>query len=145
MSTKSQLTDKDSIVEQYRALLAVTEAIISHRDLGVLFHDLSEHLKAVISFDYTSVLLYEPTRNVMRLSLLETPLETSVRTGWETSIEGSASGFVWQTQQPLIVDDINSETRFPDTLDVLRARHQFALFVPAHVGEQAFRFDELRV
>jgi formate hydrogenlyase transcriptional activator len=101
-------------------LLAVSEAIVSNRDLGVLFHDLAERLCSVISFDCISVLLHDAERDVMRLHLWETPGESISRPGWEAPVEGSAAGHVWQTQQPLIMHDIDQEKRFPLTTDVLR-------------------------
>jgi hypothetical protein len=40
-----------AIGDQYRALLAVSEAIVSHRDLSVLFHELAGRLHQVVRFD----------------------------------------------------------------------------------------------
>ncbi|HEX8146929.1 MAG TPA: sigma 54-interacting transcriptional regulator [Pyrinomonadaceae bacterium] len=109
-----------SVVEQYRALLAVSEAIISNRDLRELFRDLAHKLSSVISFDYASVLLHDAERDVMRLHLWQTPDEDLLRPGWEGPVEGTAAGWVWQTQQPAIAHDIEREERFPLTAEVMR-------------------------
>ena len=58
--------------QQYRALLAVSEAIVSHRDLPALFHDLAGRLHQVVRFDYLSLVLHEAATNTMRLHVLET-------------------------------------------------------------------------
>jgi formate hydrogenlyase transcriptional activator len=119
MSSKPQQLSYPSVVEQYRALLAVSEAIISNRDLGGLFRDLAQRLSSVISFDYVSVLLHDAERDLMRLLLWQMPGQDPLRPGWEGPVEGTAAGWVWQTQEPLIVHDIDRESRFPVTIDIM--------------------------
>src|SRR6266404_6097586 len=58
--------------QQYRALLAVAEAIVSHRDLQALFHDLAGRLHLVVRFDYLACVLHDATGNTMPLHILET-------------------------------------------------------------------------
>ena len=38
--------------QQYQTLLAVSETIVSHRDLATLFHDLAGRLHLLVRFDY---------------------------------------------------------------------------------------------
>jgi hypothetical protein len=66
--------------ERYRALLAVSEAIISHRDLEALFQELAGRLNQLVSFDYIGVVLHEATTNTMRLHVAGTaePVVTPV-------------------------------------------------------------------
>jgi len=105
---------------QLEALLEVSEVIAQQRDLPGLFHDLAGRLHSVIEFDYLTLILHDPVRNVMRLHILETHLPTDKPTGTETPIEGNPSGWVWQTQEPFIVNDTEEETRYPDYLNRLR-------------------------
>jgi formate hydrogenlyase transcriptional activator len=106
---------------QLEALLEVAESIAQHRDLAALFHDLAERLHAVVDFDFLTLVLHDPERNVMRLHILETRLPTPVKTGSETPMEGHPSGWVWQSQQPFVVSDTEVDHRFPDFLERLRA------------------------
>jgi formate hydrogenlyase transcriptional activator len=105
---------------QLEALLEVSEAIAHQRDLPALFHDLAARLHSVIEFDYLSLVLHDPARNVMRLHILETQILGEKPVGSETSIEDNPSGWVWQTQQPFVVSDALEETRFPEFLKKLR-------------------------
>jgi hypothetical protein len=57
--------------QRYRGLLAVSEAIVSHRDLSALFHELAGRLHQVVHFDYLGLALHEATSNTMRIHLLE--------------------------------------------------------------------------
>jgi formate hydrogenlyase transcriptional activator len=99
--------------EQYRTLLEVAEAIAVHRDLGELFHDLAQRLPRIVPFDYINLVLHDPARNVMRLHLLAVPEPSTIRPGLELPVDESPGGLVWKTQQPLVVEDVAVETRFP--------------------------------
>ena len=54
----------------HRALLAVSEAIVAHRDLSALFHELAGRLHLVVQFDGLSLVLHEAVSNTMRLHVL---------------------------------------------------------------------------
>jgi formate hydrogenlyase transcriptional activator len=105
---------------QLEALLEVAESIAQHRDLAALFHDLAERLHCVVEFDFLTLVLHDPDRNVMRLHILETRLPTPVKTGSESPVEGHPSGWVWQSQQTFVVTDTEEDHRFPDFLQRLR-------------------------
>ena len=115
---------------QLEALLEVSEAIAQQRDLPVLFHELATRLHTVIDFEFLSLVLHDPARNVMRLHILETRGHTASKpTGSETPIEGHPSGWVWQTQQPFVVSDTEEEKRFPDFMPRLREHNLRSLAI----------------
>src|SRR6202049_5067503 len=105
---------------QHQALLEVAEAIAQHRGLGELFHELAARLHGVVEFDYLNLTLHDAARNVMRLHILETEEPKSIRPGAEFPIGETPSGWVWETQQPFILDDTEQETRFPILLQILK-------------------------
>ncbi len=104
----------------YQILLEVAEAIASYRDLRELFHALAERLHLVVGFDYLNLILHDAKRNVMRLHILETSRPTHVEPGLEIPIEWSAAGMVFETQQPLVIPDIEKEERFPRMKEMLQ-------------------------
>ena len=59
--------------DRYEALLAVSAAIVAHRDLCALFHDLAGRLRQVVRFDYLTLVLHEAATNTMRMHVLEPP------------------------------------------------------------------------
>src|ERR1700722_10769944 len=91
---------------RHQALLEVAEAIAQHRDLGELFHDLAERLHRVVQFEYLNLILHDPARNVMRLHILESEMPRNTRLGTEFQVGETPSGWVWETQQPFILDDL---------------------------------------
>src|SRR5437899_10139963 len=104
---------------QLEALLEVNEAIAQHRDLQALFRDLRERLRAVVQFDFLALVLHDPARNVMRLHVLEAHHPTEKVTGTELPVEGTPSGWVWQSQQTFVVADTTQDTRFPEFMQHL--------------------------
>src|ERR1700674_737638 len=96
----AQIQPLDPPRRQLEALLEVSEAIAQQRDLNALFHELSERLHWVVEFDFLTLVLHDPVRNVMRLHILETRIPTPAKTGSESPMEGHPSGWVWRSQQP---------------------------------------------
>src|SRR5712671_4794209 len=107
---------------QLEALLEVSEAIAQQRDLRALFHDLATRLHSVVEFDFLTLILHDPIRNVMRLHILETDHPTDAPIGKDLPVEGHPSGWVWQKQEAFVVTDTHEDTRFPEYMTVLREK-----------------------
>ena len=114
MSTTShQVAVADEQTKKYLTLLELSKAIASHRDLSGLFHDLACRLRYLVNFSHLGVLLHDPHRDVLRFHLLETCEPTEWQTPSEVPMEGSIAGWVWQNQEPAVIDDLESDERFP--------------------------------
>ena len=103
----------ETLAEQYRALLEVSEAISTHRDLHELFRDLAQRLPRVIHVNFVALSLHDPTRNTMRLHTIQANVPADLIGGHEGPVEESPAGLVWQTQQPILVPDLAEERRWP--------------------------------
>jgi formate hydrogenlyase transcriptional activator len=114
------MTPGNTTDERYRALLDVSEKIAAHRDLPALFHDLAGTLHRLVHFDYLNLVLYDPLRNRVRLHVLETSELTPVASDRDFAVDESPSGWVVKNQRPLVVADIEKETRFPEVIDLMR-------------------------
>src|SRR5215470_12753441 len=99
--------------ERYQALLAVSAAIIAHRDLSALFQEMAGRLRQVVQFDRLILVLHEAATNTMRVHLLEPPEPITI----DLPPEELPAGFVWQTQQPLITSRIDDFNRWPRLLE----------------------------
>jgi formate hydrogenlyase transcriptional activator len=98
---------------QYQALLEVSEAIVLHRDLDRLFHDLAPRLHGVVRFDFANLILYDPARNTMKSHVLETPDPAYVCPSGDCPME-SPGGWVRETQEPWVVSNLSKDNRFPE-------------------------------
>ncbi len=102
---------------RYRALLGVSEAIVSHRDLSALFHELAGQLVRVAHYDALCVVLHDAATDTMRLHVMETG--EPIAPGFEIVLrpEDDPAGLVWQTQEPLITSDVAELRRWPGFLE----------------------------
>jgi formate hydrogenlyase transcriptional activator len=104
----------------YQSLLDVSQAILQHRDLAELFRDLSNRLHAVLRFDFLNLILHDPTRNIMRIHILETTTgSTPDVPDLEYTLDASPSGWVFLQQKPLIIADVQREDRWPGIMQLL--------------------------
>ena len=106
--------------DRYRALLAVSEAIISHRDLPALFHELADRLQQVACFDYLALTLHETATNTMRLHVVGAPEHAPPAPVLVFAVEDDPAGLVWQTQQRLIASRTDELRRWPRLLERLQ-------------------------
>ena len=108
----------------HQSLLDVSQAILQHRDLTGLFRDLAVRLRAIIPFDFLNLVLYDAARNTMRLHILESTTQVEPHVPeMEFPPEESPSGWVYVHQEPLVIPDVNKETRWPKIMDVLKSNH----------------------
>jgi formate hydrogenlyase transcriptional activator len=97
--------------------LAVSQAIVSQRDLHELFHVLADRLHQVARFDFLSLVLHEAATNTMRLHVLETAERIPAGTVIVLPPEEDPAGLVWQTQQPLITARLAELEHWPRLLE----------------------------
>ena len=117
--TSAQDLPADGPADLQPLLLDVLRATASHHDLSSLLHDLTAVLQRAARFDRLAVVLHDPARNVMRLHTLAA-VDLVVPTVIELSPSETPSGVAWQTQEPVLVCNVERETRFPDIVEFLR-------------------------
>jgi formate hydrogenlyase transcriptional activator len=103
--------------QQYRTLLAVSQAIVSHRDVRTLFHALADRLHLVVRFDYLALVLHDAAANTMRLHALESCDPVPPGTVIVLPTEDDPAGQVWQSQEPLITSSVAELQRWPRLLE----------------------------
>jgi len=113
-------TDSGDLVRQYQTLLAVSESILLHRNISDLIADLGARLPQVLRFDFICLFQFDEVRQLSRLLLLETPIPHDIPPGFEQPIEGSISGEIYRTQKPVMIPNVDDETRFQESMGILR-------------------------
>jgi formate hydrogenlyase transcriptional activator len=98
----------------------MADLVVRYHSLPDLFPALAERLLEVAAADATHFALYDPVKNVMMGRLWEksglTPLEA------ERPVVESPSGWAWENQQPLVVLDLETDSRFPGVRNLLLER-----------------------
>jgi formate hydrogenlyase transcriptional activator len=140
--------ERVTAVEQYRALLEISESIATHRDLPALFHAIAQRLHRLVTFDFIGLTLPDADRTTVRLHVLESSLPTEVKEGFEFPIEEATQEIVWEQQKALVVTDLEFETRFPRNVELLRKEgiRSFCLLplTTAHRRVGALAFGSVR-
>ena len=105
----------------HQSLLDVSQAILQHRDLNGLFRDLAVRLRSIVPFDFLNLVLYNAATNSMRLHILENTSEIEADVPeMDFPLDESPSGWVYFHQEPLIIADVNQDTRWPKIMEVLK-------------------------
>jgi formate hydrogenlyase transcriptional activator len=107
--------------DRYHALLAVSEAIVLHRDLPALFHDLAARLHEVVRFDWLTLILHEAASQTLRIHVLEPPEPVLQASGERIPINDSLAGQVWQTQKPLVAANVAEWAQWPRLIKQAKA------------------------
>lgn len=121
MKGNAAVSSVDVQTQKYLTLLELSKAIASHRDLSELFHDIACRLRNLFPFRDLAVMLHDGQQNVMRSYYYEGCEEAdwASKQPTEVAIDESINGHVWLDQQPLIIRDLDQDTRFP-TAQILR-------------------------
>jgi formate hydrogenlyase transcriptional activator len=105
--------------QQYQALLALGEAVVAHRDLKALIHDLAGLLREVVRFDGLCLTRYDSQNNLIHKHIFEyvDPLPAEAPTSF--SVEDDPGGQVLETQQPLIFSTLADAAPWPRWLEIV--------------------------
>jgi len=103
-----------SAAKAYGALVAVAQAMVSHRDLPSLFHELAERLKDVIHSDHLVLLLHDAVNNKLVPYHMAGPRPfTTPNPLPALAPEDIPAGWVLENQQPLVVANQAELARWP--------------------------------
>jgi formate hydrogenlyase transcriptional activator len=92
---------------RYRALLHVTNATMSSLTRDALFAAIAPAVRDVVAFDRIALFAHDPTRDVLRLDLVESTLASNYfAVGLETATADSHVGRVFRTRQPFVRRDL---------------------------------------
>src|SRR5215217_210727 len=103
----------ETLAERYQALLEVTQAISTHRDLHELIRDLAQRLPRVVHVNFVALSLHDSARGTMRLHTIQANVPADLEGGHEEPVEETPAGVVWHTQQPILVSNLDQERRWP--------------------------------
>jgi formate hydrogenlyase transcriptional activator len=110
----------DADLRRHEALLERADLVVRYHSLPELFPALAGRLFEITAADATHFAFYDPVKNVMRGHLWEKSGDTPSE--MERVVAESPSGWAWKNQQPLIVPDLEAETRFPWVRSMLLER-----------------------
>jgi formate hydrogenlyase transcriptional activator len=116
----SQKLAADLTQAHFQALLDVSQSIVSHRDLRSVLIELSRCLRPLIPADAIGMALFNHEQKVVQLFAIETEIPHDVPLGQPFPMDATPAPMLIETRQPIYVPDIDCETRFPVTVDLIR-------------------------
>ena len=119
-----ELKDSDRGAGQqtrYEALRQASGVIASQADLNGVLENLARFLPSVVSFEFLGVVLHDAERQVYRLHALEGGLSIGAEVGIEIPATESAAAMLLEEREPIILNDIEKETRFADLVERARS------------------------
>ena len=105
--------------ELYEAVVALSRSIAGRTDLDALVSGVATSLRRIVRFDHVGLVLHDPNGDVMQGYILNEP-RNPVITRLRLPVDQDPSGWVWLNQQPLVISDFESETRWPGGARVAR-------------------------
>ncbi|MGB2714050.1 MAG: sigma 54-interacting transcriptional regulator [Vicinamibacterales bacterium] len=107
-----------STVARYEALIRVSEALRAYHDRDTLFRSLARELRPVVRFTYLGLGLYDEATHSLDLRVLAAagnPLPPP-----NLSPEESLTYWTVRHQAPLVIPNVEDETRFPKAMAYFR-------------------------
>lgn len=100
---------KKSEAEIYRVLFGLSQVLAGHSDLETLCNALADSLRAVIPFDFLSLVLHDPVRDELRIHALNARRPTGARPPVVVRVDSDHPGAcVWRNQQPLVLSPLSA-------------------------------------
>ena len=110
----------DGVAARYEALIRVSEALRRHHDLDTLFRRLAQDLRPVVRFDVLGLALLDDRTGTVTPRVLDgsgAPAPVPQLTS-----DQQLTHWVIAHQQPLVIPNLDEETRFAEEMTYLRGR-----------------------
>ena len=120
----------------YEAVLALSRSIAGRDDLGSLLSGVAESLQRIVSFDFAALILHDRETSSMRSYVLDAAAPADVGPTKSFPVEQDPAGWVWGNQRPLVIPQLEAESRWPEFTEWVRAACLRSLIlVPLTSGE----------
>jgi len=133
-------------MEQIELINELSSAINSSLSIGTVFRIMVSEIKKMVSFDRSSLLLYNEKEDNLLIFALETEMKTVMPKGIKAPVEGTSAGWVVRNNRPVVNRDFMEELRFPGDKklleDGIRSSVSIPLFQDKMLG--VFNLDSTR-
>jgi len=103
-----QLHEKMKQIELINELSGLVNSSLS---IGTIFRIMVSEIRKLINYDRASLLLYNEKENNLLIFALDTDMQTTMRKGVQSPIEGTSAGWVVRNNSPWISHDLH-DTEF---------------------------------
>jgi formate hydrogenlyase transcriptional activator len=100
-------------LRRYEDLLRATTAISGYRDIETFRERFAQELQRFVAFDYVLVALIDPVTRAVQWRMFHAPGRNDEVSVPNFQIHETPSGWVYENQAPMVIDDWRLETRYP--------------------------------
>src|SRR5690242_376787 len=93
--------------------------MVLHLSISELLTALSDRLHKIVPFELAMLSLHDSSRNMMRVHFWE---GNQVGLPAEVPVDEAPGGWAWRNQLPLVIPNLEEETRFPKVSSALREK-----------------------
>lgn len=104
---------------RYETLLQMADLMARPYDLDGLLREVSHRLSKAVDFNLIVYALHDPGSDRMMFHCWQSNRSNEL-IAFEHPATGVPCGLAWQTQQPLLIRDVDQETRFPEAVAGMR-------------------------
>jgi formate hydrogenlyase transcriptional activator len=129
---EARTSQLSSAEERWRVLLQVNNAVVMCLDRDTLFDAIAGALRDVIPFDRAALVLHDPVEGVFRVLGVagSAPSPPNIPLGTVWPHQGSRSGWVADSGQALLTEDLREDPRFLEHASLIKDGILSALSVP---------------
>lgn len=119
----SRALNEGSVIEGYKSLLRVSYSLGQSTAPSTALERLLNLLMSTFRFDFLALVHYDPANQVFRLQAVAGNPEVSPEEiGLEIPTSGSGSDNLRLLEEPTIISDVQTETRYPEIMELARAK-----------------------
>ena len=108
----------DLEVGQYRNLLDLAQLSVGQATTDTVFPILALHLRPSLNFEFVTLGLYDLSTESILLDTWKAGLAQKRRES--SAVDSCASGWAWRSQRSVLIQDLDTETNLPVSLESLR-------------------------
>jgi GAF domain-containing protein len=108
----------DLEVGQYRNLLDLAQLSVGQPTTDTVFPILALHLRPSLNFEFVTLGIYDLSTESILLDTWRAGLAQKSRES--SAVDSCASGWAWRRQRSVLIQDLDTETNLPVSLESLR-------------------------
>jgi len=117
MIAATELQTDQSTAQRYESLIRIAASIRAQTDPRELFDILVQELGQVIQFD--AIAQFDEASNKIHWYMCPWCIKTP-QAPWEINKDETIAAWVYEHQEPLVLGSLEGETRFPESIAVMR-------------------------
>ncbi len=116
-SLKKEIDQKELLIHKLKLLIEVNSVISSSLDKKVVLKNILDQTKLIMKCNKSSILLVDSATNELKFEVLTHEADHDQLKDVRLKMGEGIAGFVWQRGKPVLIKDVNKDSRFSKKAD----------------------------